>query len=344
MKSFKDKQLVLGLLFLGLVAGAMGGYFEQQSASLSNGNGINQAAAILATEQNLTSTLPPPPEITLGFAGDIMLDRGVRLMVEKNLDGDYAKLFENADFLKKPDIMFANLEGVVSDKGADLHNLYSFRMDPKVLAALKDSGVDVVSVANNHIGDWKRVAFEDSLKRIRETGILPCGGGMNKTEAKTPAIVSQEGFTVGYLCFSDVGPEYMEATDTQSGILLASDKNFDAIVRNAAQKVNTLIVSFHYGIEYKTTHNARQEELAKAAIDDGAALVVGSHPHVAQEIATYSGAPILYSLGNFIFDQKFSDETSHGLFVTATLSGRTISNLVPHVIQIGKNFAPSLEQ
>jgi len=344
MKSYNDKKILLTLLSIAIFAGLSGRWLESMHAGFPETDNLNSAAALLATEQNLAPQIPVPPSVTLGFVGDIMLDRGVRAKVVKNLGGDYEKTFAQADFLKTPDIMFANLEGPVSDVGADGHSTYSFRMDPKAIPAIKDAGIDVVSFANNHVGDWGRAAFEDTLSRLHTSGILSCGAGMTKAEAATPAIIDQNGYTIGFLCFSDVGPDSMAATDAKSGILLASDPDFDAIVRSAAGKVNALIVSFHFGVEYRTTHTARQEMLAHEAIDDGAVMVVGAHPHVSEDIATYSGAPILYSLGNFVFDQNFSKETRSGLFVTATLDGRSVSDLASHTVVFDKNFVPSIKE
>lgn len=339
-----DKQLLYSLIFIGLVAGLFGHYFETGKITFSKNNGINSAAALLATEQNLATTTPAPPSISLGFVGDIMLDRGVKKSVINNMKGDYSKLFANTEFLKTPDIMFANLEGPASDQGINRQNLYSFRMDPKSLIALKDSGIDVVSFANNHVGDYGRPAFEDTLKRLRDTGILSCGAGMNRAEAETPAIVVQNNFKVGYLCFSDVGPADMEATDSTSGILLARNPRFDEIIKNAATKVDALIVSFHFGEEYEQIHNGPQEALAKKAINDGAVMIVGHHPHVPQDIVYYDDKPVLYSLGNFIFDQYFSKETMGGLFITANLIGKTITDVTSHQTVLNKNFVPSLVQ
>ena len=102
--------------------------------------------------------------VTLTFGGDIMLDRGVKNSVNKNFGGDYSTLFEKLGMLKKSDIVFANLEGPVSDAGKDMRNLYSFRMDPSVIPAIKGAGFDILSVANNHMGDWGREAFENRLE------------------------------------------------------------------------------------------------------------------------------------------------------------------------------------
>ena len=121
-----------------------------------------------------------PNFVTLAFGGDIMLDRGVKSSVIKNFNGDYSALFTKtkdlSDIFKKSDIVFANLEGTVSDIGIDQKNLYSFRMDPSVIPALKGAGLSILSIANNHIGDWGLPAFTDTLSRLKENEILYTGG------------------------------------------------------------------------------------------------------------------------------------------------------------------------
>ena len=334
--SSSDKKIMFALLGLTLIGAGVGTQLQHIDRTVLQEKGVASVVDAVA------STTPETPDITLGFVGDIMLDRGVAYNVKKNFKGDYTSLFAEADFLKKPDIMFANLEGPISDKGENVGSIYSFRMDPKSIPALKDSGIDIVSFANNHVGDWTRSAFEDTITRLHSAGILTCGAGFNKKDASTPAIIDENGFRVGFLCFSDVGPGFMSATDTDSGIIQASDPDFDAIVKNASKEVNALIVSFHWGEEYKQEHNERQEELAKRAIDNGAVMVVGHHPHVAQDATLYNDRPIIYSLGNFIFDQSFSKVTMTGLFVTATLRGDEVLDVIQHTVAISKQSVPSL--
>ncbi|MFA6301129.1 MAG: CapA family protein [Candidatus Paceibacterota bacterium] len=261
--------------------------------------------------------------VALAFGGDIMLDRGVKNSVIKNFNNDYSSLFEKSgnllETLRNSDIFFANLEGPVSDQGIDQKNLYSFRMDPSVIPALKGAGVSVVSLANNHMADWGLNAFTDTLSRLKENEILYIGGGNNKTEATTPVIIEKYGMKIGYLGFSDVGPNYMTAGDAKAGVLLASDPNFDDIVKNAAKQVDYLVVTFHFGTEYKTLHNARQAELAHKAIDDGAKIVIGTHPHVVEDMEVYKNGYIAYSLGNFIFDQSWSKPTMQGMLLELKL-------------------------
>ncbi len=261
--------------------------------------------------------------VTLTFAGDIMLDRGVRNSVIKNFNNDYSALFEKSDnlleLLRNTDIFFANLEGPVSDQGIDQKNLYSFRMSPSVIPALKGAGVSVLSLANNHMGDWGRAAFVDTMARLKENEILYTGGGNNKAEATTPAIIEKYGIKIGFLGFTDKGPNNMVADADQAGVLLASDPNFDEIVKNASSQVDYLIVAFHFGEEYITKHNERQELLAHKAIDNGAKVVIGTHPHVIEDTEVYKNGYIAYSLGNFIFDQSWSKPTMQGMLLELKL-------------------------
>lgn len=277
--------------------------------------------------------------VTLGFAGDIMLDRGVRNSVNKNFLGDYSALFEKLNIIKSYDIMFANLEGPASDKGRDLGNLYSFRMNPSIIPALKGAGISIVSVANNHVGDYGREAYIDTLGRLKENEILYTGGG-DLYEAENPTIIEKYGMRIGFLGFSDVGPRNMEVTDENAGLLLANNPRFKEIITNASAKVDHLVVSFHFGDEYKNMHNKRQEYLAHTAVDAGAKIVIGHHPHVMQDTEVYKNSFIAYSLGNFIFDQKFSIETMQGMLLELKLYKNGEITTKKNIVKLNKVFQP----
>ncbi len=292
-----------------------------------------------------------PSFITLTFGGDIMLDRGVRNSVNKNFNGDYSSLFEKSkelgEILKKSDLAFANLEGPASDKGADLKNLYSFRMDPSVIPALKGAGISILSVANNHEGDWGRNAYTDTLSRLKENEILYTGGGNNNIETESPTIVEKYGMKIGFLGFSDVGPSWMEAGAEKAGILLANNPRFNEIINNASKQVDYLVVSFHFGDEYKEKHNARQEYLAHKAIDAGAKIIIGHHPHVTQDTEVYSPKGctqsscmgfIAYSLGNFIFDQSWSAPTMKGMILEIKLNRDGSMSVIRNATQLNSVF------
>ncbi|MFA6515212.1 MAG: CapA family protein [Candidatus Paceibacterota bacterium] len=306
---------------------------------------INKIQNIINKNQTAQAIIPiqETPKIkntTLYFVGDMMLTRGVKSSVLKNFTGDYSKLFKNLSELKNADILFGNLEGDVSDGGNNVGSKYSFRMDPAVLPIIKDAGFDIVSFANNHVGDWNVSAFKDTISRLEENGILKTGAGQNKEDAISPTIIEKNGIKFGFLGFSDVGPDWIEAKDNTAGILLASDPNLKEIIVNAKTKCDVLIVSFHWGIEYKTIHNTHQEELAHTAIDSGADMIIGHHPHVMEDIGEYKGKPIIYSLGNFIFDQYFSTDTMRGMLFSATFEGTNLKETSHRIITLNKKYQP----
>lgn len=289
---------------------------------------------------------PKPKEeekvTSLVFVGDIMMDRGVENSVSLN-GGDFSFLFEKADFLKEADVSFGNLEGPISDKGKNMGSSNSFRFEPKSLGALIEAGLDVLSVANNHAGDWGRTAFEDSLRRLKEGNIVAVGGGLNSEDAVRVKIVEKNGIKLGFLGFSDVGPNWMKAEEDKPGVSIAGD-DLGFLVGQAAKQVDILVVSFHFGEEYKDMSNDRQKYLAHLAVDNGAKIVVGHHPHVVQEVENYKGTVIAYSLGNFIFDQNFSEGTMTGLAFEIYLSGSDILSTEQKQIKISKSFQPSLAE
>ncbi|MFA6585776.1 MAG: CapA family protein [Candidatus Paceibacterota bacterium] len=278
--------------------------------------------------------------VNLTFGGDMMLDRGVRNSINKNFQGDYSALFDKLGILKKSDITFANLEGPASDVGKDMRNLYSFRMDPSIVPALKGAGISVVSLANNHVGDWGRDAYIDTFAHLKENEILYTGGGLASYEAEQPVIIEKYGIKIGYLGFSDVGPNWMVAGENKAGLLLANNPRFDEIVQNASKQVDYLIVTMHFGDEYKIKHNTRQQYLAHKAIDAGAKIVIGTHPHVIEDTEVYKNGFIAYSLGNFIFDQGFSTNTMEGMLLEIKLNRDGNMSIKKDIVKLNKFFQP----
>ncbi|MEI6480000.1 MAG: CapA family protein [bacterium] len=292
-----------------------------------------------STEQ---TSLPAQKEVSVVAVGDVMLDRGVRQVVEKVFDNDYSRMFEFVKTnISEADISMFNLEGPVSDKGTNVGSIYSFRMATSTLPVLKDVGFDVASFVNNHVGDWGRLAFEDTLTRVGDAGLLLTGAGFSYASATEPVIIEKNGITFGFLGFSDVGPVHLKAGSTTAGILLLSDPNLESIVRNAKSKVDQLIISVHWGEEYKTDITNRQQEFGHKLIDWGASLVVGHHPHVVEPVENYNNGVIAYSLGNFIFDQPFSNETMKGGVLEAVFhKDGLVRYEIKHVI-MDKNFRPA---
>ncbi len=304
--------------------------------------GIVATAFISLTQPIIDEPLVVPAEpISLLFVGDIMMDRGIRSVVNKYHDGDYRALFTNTAYIADADIAFANLEGTAtSEFGPRTGSKFSFRMAPQSLGALKDAGFDIVSFANNHVGDYSTKGFTETLTELEQVGLSFSGAGKTLSEASTPSIIDVRGTTIGYLAATDVGPDWLKATETKPGILLASDPNLATIISTAKAQVDILVLSYHWGNEYSPV-SSRQEELAKASIDAGADIVVGHHPHVMQKFEYYNNGLILYSLGNFIFDQYFSEHTMRGMVATVSVDPETYALSVDtKVSPLNKQYIP----
>lgn len=181
---------------------------------------------------------------------------------------------------------------------------YTFRVDPSYLSAFQEMGVDVVSLANNHALDYGTDALMDTFAALDEAGISYVGAGDSEERAGQPYFMSCGERTVGILSASRVIPEVSwNIENRQPGLFCTYDSTaLVAAIETARAQCDYLVVYVHWGVERQEYPEEYQRSLAKAYIDAGADLVVGSHPHVPQGIEYYQGKPIVYSLGNFIFN------------------------------------------
>ena len=300
--------------------------------------------------------VPPKHEsssVTLLFVGDVMLDRGVEFEIQKN-GGDWTWPFRHiASFLHQADLVFGNLESQISDKGVNVGSIYSFRANPKSIEALSYAGFDVVSVANNHSFDYTREAFEDSLTRLANADIAYTGGGFSEAEAHTPVIIEIEGTRIGLLAYTNSGLAAWQARSTGSGQATESTAgitwvDWDTLdelqqdIQKAKAKVDILAVSIHAGEEYAKEPSDFQRLFAKTAIDEGADLIIGHHPHVLQPLEQYKEGWIIYSLGNFLFDQDFSQETMRAAILKVVVENKEITNVSLLSTKINSSFQVEL--
>ncbi len=310
-----------------------------------------------------TSTAENEKSITIILTGDIMLDRGVEYMVEKYGEGNFKFPFlKIADTLQEADIVFGNLEGPISDKGTKVGSIYSFRTEPKVIEGLKFAGFNVLSLANNHAFDYGRMALEDTLKRLKETGVDEhsfistlrsarvidyVGAGFDESEAYSPVVKEINGSTssplrVGFLAYTNLGSPYWTATASSSGIAWLTEEKLKEGIKLAKEKADIVIVSFHLGEEYQAEPNYDQKYFSHLAIEAGADLAIGHHPHVIQQYEIYKEKYIFYSLGNFVFDQGFSEETMKGQMVKILIENGEIKEVLPINIKINDYFQPEI--
>jgi len=306
-----------GITVGAFLVGAFGAFGYDAISSHANSLAASVADSVQTAQDAVNDVFQN--KVTLTFVGDIMLDRGVRRSVEKNFNNDYNALFKNTNLFQTDDITFGNFEGTATTEGYKTGSIYSFRMDPSAVTAVKNAGIDIVSFANNHAGDYALSGFTGTMDEFTKNQLPFVGAGSNYADATTPRIIEKNGIRIGYLGFSDVGPNWITAKETSPGILLASDPDFAGIIARAKGECDVLVVSVHWGVEYKP-HTLRQEELAHSAVDAGADIVVGTHPHIPQDLETYKNKLIIYSLGNLVFDQYFSNETMSGLVIQTTVT------------------------
>jgi poly-gamma-glutamate capsule biosynthesis protein CapA/YwtB (metallophosphatase superfamily) len=277
------------------------------------------------------------------FAGDIMLDRGVKYMIGKYGEDYSFPFLKIKETLDKADLLFGNLESMISDKGHNVGSIYSFRADPLAIESLLFAGFNIVTLANNHTFDYTREAFEDTMRRLKEANITYTGAGFNKKEAHSPSVVLlEEEIKIGFLGYTEFLFPSAVATEERSGVTDFSEEKMKEDIERAKNLVDFLVVTFHYGDEYQKEPNEKQKKWSRAAIDYGADLVIGHHPHVTQPVENYNGKYIAYSLGNFVFDQYFSEETMSGFLLEVKIKGKKVDEVKKIHYKLNKFYQPEV--
>jgi poly-gamma-glutamate capsule biosynthesis protein CapA/YwtB (metallophosphatase superfamily) len=280
-------------------------------------------------------------EISISFVGDIML---------ADLPGKEIKAGRDpfrfvAPILSKADVRVGNLECVVANKGIRVAGKpWVFLASPKVLPVLKRH-IDVAALANNHSLDYGTGAFVDMIGHLQQTGIASFGGGKNLAEAHKPVIVEKNGFRIALLGYDEFFPRHFEADIDRPGVAWSEDEQvvFDIKKAKADPSVDFVIPMMHWGFEHEAIANSRQRFLARLMIDAGADAVIGGHPHVTQDVEEYKGKPIIYSLGNFVFDGFTDTDNNTGWVVTLVFDQDGPVRWQNNVIKIDKTGTPRPE-
>jgi poly-gamma-glutamate synthesis protein (capsule biosynthesis protein) len=256
--------------------------------------------------------------VRLAWMGDVMLADGPGRTIARGRD-PFSSVTQD---LKAADLRIANLECVIATGGTRAVKPWTFRARPRVLDALRRH-VDVVSLANNHSGDFGPDAFAQMLGRLQQAGLPYFGGGTDLRSAHQPAIIERQGLRIALLGYNEMFPRRFEAGPGRPGIAWADEEQIVADIRAARAQADIVIPYMHWGQEHSDTSHARQRALARLMIRAGADAVVGTHPHVRQDTEIIDGKPVIYSLGNFVFD-GFSDadnNTGSILWMTVTATG-----------------------
>jgi len=253
-------------------------------------------------------------KVSLVAVGDMMLSRRVGQEMVEREDYHYPFL-QVKNYLSQADIGFGNLESPILPGRPVSSGSFVFRADPEVAESLAWAGFDVLNLANNHILNHGADGLLKTFGYLQTNDLKYCGAAnSNKSRLDQLAVIEKKGLKIGFLGYA-YGPDYYAATEDASGMFLLKSELASQDIKKAKKKVDFLVVSMHAGREYEHTSSIQQQKFARAAVEAGADLVIGHHPHVIQEVEEYQGKYIFYSLGNFVFDQMWSIATRQGLAV-----------------------------
>lgn len=267
-------------------------------------------------------------DFTMFFTGDIMLQRCTDIYDQKGINGIISAYIEQE--MTEADMTMINNEFPFSNRGTQHPDKqFTFRVDPVYISALQDMGVDVASLANNHALDFGTEALSDTFAAFDDAGIPYVGAGDSRERAEEAIFVESAGRTVGVLSASRVIPvAEWNIESRQPGLFCTYDSTrLVQRIQEIEKQCDYVVVFVHWGIERNAYPEEYQRNLAKQYIDAGADLVVGNHSHVPQGIEYYKGVPIVYCLGNFIFNPDMVD--TYALKAVWDADGRTSLQIIP---------------
>jgi poly-gamma-glutamate synthesis protein (capsule biosynthesis protein) len=240
-----------------------------------------------------------PETVSVLSFGDIMLDRGVRTIMEKRGRDPFEYIKKDIDEIRKFDVVIANLEGPIVEMNRKdcQQKAYNFQFASTTPDRLKSIGITMVTIANNHSYDCYKVGFESTKKYLQSAGIEYIGD--------TPV---EKSFVIKDIHGKKVAFVGIDQTMSSSKLPL-----FYELVKKLKSENDYVLVHVHWGTEYELKETAVQKAIAYTLIDNGVDVVFGHHPHVPEPVEVYKGKVVFYSLGNFVFDQYFSQEVQTGL-------------------------------
>ena len=235
---------------------------------------------------------------SLVAVGDIMLGGRSRKFINE-FGAKY--IFESVrPLFRRAPIGLANLEGPIAREAEKLERNYTYRVSPRTTKAMLKAGINVVTLANNHLLDCGRDGVLETLQLLGEAGVTAIGAGVNKQAAHVPAILQAGDLRVGLLGYywnrrtSARGPWPGSAMDTPPEVLAAD-------IAGLKGSTDRIVATFHWGVPYVREPSEADRAKARFAVDCGADIVIGHHPHIVQPFEIYRGRPIFYSVGNFTF-------------------------------------------
>ena len=289
------------------------------------------------------------PEVTtLSAVGDIMLGRRVGDR-HRSDPGDPLKPL--AKRLATAEITIGNFESTLSTAGSPTQGGDSFAASPRVIPGLQAAGFDLLSLANNHVGDYGDRALRQTLDRFDATKIDTVGAGRNLAAARRPVVIQRDGVRVGFIAVDSIG-ETPSATRNRAGtnrlnmpprtgpLDRSALRRITSDIRSLTKRAEVIVVMTHWGTQYTHRPESSQRVAARAFADAGADLVIGGHPHWVQGLEMAGSAVVVHSLGNFIFDMDFQTKTREGIFLEVVLWGDRVKAVEPVPYVIDNKFTP----
>ena len=277
-------------------------------------------------------------DASLIFVGDIMVAETPGELITRGED----PFQPFAALLSSHDVRIGNLECVVATTGTAEEKPYTFRADPRTLPVLKRH-FDAVSLANNHSGDFGKAAFAEQLALMDTAGLPYFGGGRDATAAHAPWIVERNGVRIALLGYVEFKPRSFEADASRPGEAGSGEDDDvieDIIAARRVHRADIVIPFMHWGWEDEPDPSPRLRAFARRMIDAGADMVVGGHPHVIQGAEYYRGKPIIYSLGNFLFNGFDTPATTTGWVLSARVDRTGVVDWRTHVARLDANGVP----
>lgn len=277
--------------------------------------------------------------VNLTFVGDVILTGHVETRLKENgYDFPYAHVHP---YFQQDDFTVANLETPVTKNGTPAPNKeFVYKSPPEAIPAMKEAGIDLVNLANNHSMDQGESGLLDTFQVLEDNGLEYVGAGPDAKRAYAPVYVERNGIRMAFFGFSRVVPNVSwYAGKNKPGIAVSYDpaKAVEAI-QQARGQADLVIVIAHWGKEREDYPVDHQMELSRAYINAGADLVIGGHPHVLQGFEQYNEKWIAYSLGNFIFTRSHDPKTWETMVLQAscTKTGDCQLKMLPHHAELGQ--------
>lgn len=283
---------------------------------------------------------PAQSRVSFCAVGDILLDRGIRRSIlAENADYPFEHI---SGFINEFDLAFCNLECPVSATGKSTGKIYCFKADTAFFSGVQNAGFNLFSIANNHIIDWGEKACLDTREFIEAKKLFTFGAGKDQNEALEPLLIKMNGLIFALYASVGIPLKNMIWPMSKPGPAQATLEQLVERIQLIRKNVDFIIISMHWGTEYEPIPRDHQKTWAHALIDAGADLIIGHHPHVLQSIEVYKKRIILYSLGNFVFDQHKLYQRQSGIFSCVFKNGRIDSACFYPVLV--NNFQPELVQ